>query len=131
MPAGGRYRPPVSELNPTDSTYVVAFTQRLRDDLLVARKARDKVGVSVLRTTIAAIENAEAPAATGASWPPEVGLSSDHDRLVLSEAAVRAIVGREVDERLRAADELVTVGQGARALELRAEAEILRPYLTV
>jgi uncharacterized protein YqeY len=112
-----------------DPAFVVAFMQRLRDDLLAARKARDRARVSVLRTTLAAIENAEAPIATGPSWPPQVGLSTDHDRLVLSEAVVRSIVEREIDERVHAADELAPLGQDERAHELRTEAEILRPYL--
>jgi len=111
--------------------FVIALTQRLRDDLLAARKARDAPRVTVLRTTIAAIENAEAPPADGPAWPPQVGLSTDHARLELTEAQVRSIVEQERAEREHDADDLVAVGQDERAAELRAEAEILRSYLEV
>ena len=109
--------------------FAVTFVQRLRDDLLVARKARDGVSTTVLRTTIAAIENAEAPPADGPAWPPQIGLSTDHARLELAEEQVLAIVERERAERVRGAAELDEVGQAERAAELRAEADVLLAYL--
>ncbi len=53
---------------------------RLRAHLLAARKARDTVRVSTLRSALAAIDNAETPDSTGAQTvvgggPGDVGVS--------------------------------------------------------
>src|SRR5262245_52931716 len=107
----------------------VPLPQRLRDDLVKAMKARDKRAVSVLRSTLAAIENAEAPpVGNGPSWPPNEGIV-EHARIELSEADVERIVHRELAERVAAADQYVRLGRQAEADDLQAEIETLSAYV--
>ena len=112
---------------------------QLRQALTAALKARDRAAVSALRSAIAAIENAESvdvttPGVSAASSEHFAGASagvgsSDVDRRVLTEADVIAVVRRQVDERLEAADEYVTFGRADEAARLRREAEVLREHL--
>lgn len=104
------------------------LADRLRADLLAARKARDAVAVSVLRTAIAAVENAEAPPLDGTGPAPSVGLV-DHARLELDDADVERILRAEVADR---EDTIARVRAGGRpdaADELADELEVLRRYL--
>jgi uncharacterized protein YqeY len=109
---------------------VPTLPERLAADLVVARKARDAAAVTALRTTLAALANAEAPAAppTSSSAPPVVGLV-EHERLELSGAEHQAILRREVADRVAAAAEYDAVGQADAAATLRAEAVVLERYL--
>jgi uncharacterized protein YqeY len=112
----------------------------LRDDLTAALKARNHVAITVLRSALAAIENAEsvpadhplnssignahvAGAATGLG-------AADAERRQLTEADLRSIVGNEMRERSAAADEYEQIGRTDLAERLRAEAEVLSRYLT-
>ena len=106
--------------------------QRLRDALPAAMKARDRAAVSVLRSALAAIDNAEAvdvptpvhehlaieqtPVGLGAA---EVGWRA------LSEEQVVDIVRGELTERQVATRDYDRSGQRDRAAELRAQAEVL------
>jgi uncharacterized protein YqeY len=111
---------------------------RLREDLAAAMKARDRVAVTVLRTTLAAIDNAEAvdvspteppradsPHVAGAS--AGVG-SSDVARRMLSDADIRAIIRKEAAERCQAAAEYEKLGRVDIADALRREAAVLDTY---
>ena len=113
---------------------------RLRDGLPAAIKGRDGVAVAALRSTLAAIENAEAVAPPPAGPPTE----ATHDRLAgtvagvgaaeaerraHTEAQVEGIVQAEVDERRTAAEAYERAGRSEVARRLRAEADVLGGYL--
>jgi uncharacterized protein YqeY len=112
---------------------------RLREDLAAAMKARDRVAITVLRTTLAAIDNAEAvdvsprePA--GAASPHIAGSSagvgsSDVTRRVLSDADIGEIIREEANERRDAASEYEKLGRVDMADALRREAAVLDGYL--
>jgi uncharacterized protein YqeY len=97
---------------------------RLRTDLLRARRQRDDDTVSVIRTTLAAIANAEAPdlASVDLRRP-------EHPRLALSHDDLQAIVRAEIADR---EDTIRQFEQGratAEAAGLERQLEILRGYL--
>ncbi|OIJ24699.1 hypothetical protein [Nocardioides luteus] len=110
---------------------------RLRADLLTARKARDTTATAVLRSTLAAIANAEALPVTEAALSAEgpiagaaVGVgATEAARRDLSDDDVRDIITGEQTERLAAATDLDAHGAAEKAEQLRAEAELLATYL--
>jgi uncharacterized protein YqeY len=85
---------------------------RLRAALPVALKARDRATASTLRSTLAAIENAEA-------------VDAGSVRAGAVEASVRA----EIAERERAAEVYEVSGRSDKAAELRSAAEALAAFL--
>jgi hypothetical protein len=89
-----------------------SIPERMRADLARAMKARDRVAVSVLRATLAAFANAEAPPAPEAvTWPPSVvGRLVEHRRIDLSHADHEQIVREEIADR-RAAIADYTAGE--------------------
>jgi uncharacterized protein len=97
-------------------------------------KARDKLAVSVLRSTLAAIENAEAivPAETTAfaieQSPLGVG-AAEAERRVLSSEDITRIVRDEVAARESAAVDYERTGHLDRATALRDEARFLTDFL--
>ena len=107
----------------------------MRADLTTAMKSRDRATVSVLRSALAAIDNAEAVAVDQSA--PTTSLSehvagvagpSEVARRELTDADIATILTREITERETAATDYVNVGQAAVAQELRAEADLLRRY---
>ncbi|MFI9584043.1 GatB/YqeY domain-containing protein [Streptomyces sp. NPDC052236] len=111
----------------------------LRDDLKAALKARERVAITALRSALAAIDNAEA---VPADYPIDRLPGNDHiagaaagvgaaeaERRHLTEADLRSIVENEIRERSLAAQEYEQLGRNDLAERLRAEAEVLRPYL--
>jgi uncharacterized protein YqeY len=116
----------------------------MRRDLTAAMKARDKRAVATLRSTLAAIDNAEAvedaeavDAEAGGGHPGEgviagaalgVG-AAEVERRTLTAAETEAIVRREAAERETAAHAYERAGQAPHAERLRAEAELLNAYL--
>ncbi|HKF76221.1 MAG TPA: hypothetical protein VKF59_08765 [Candidatus Dormibacteraeota bacterium] len=112
---------------------------RLRRDLVRAIRAGDPVAASVLRSALAAIENAEAADPADAPQPglgqsPIAGSVSglraaEVGRRNLTAAEVEEIVRAEAAERLVAAGEYVRLGHADRAERLRQEAAILAHYL--
>ena len=110
---------------------------RLRADLLTARKARDVTATAVLRSTLAAIANAEAlPVAETAlsSDGPIAGAAigvgaTEAARRNLADDDIRAIISDEQTERLTAATDLDSHGATEKASQLRTEADLLAAYL--
>ena len=116
---------------------------RMRRDLTAAMKARDKQAVATLRSTLAAIDNAEAvenetvDAAAGRGHPGEGAIAgaalgvgaAEVERRTLTAAETQAIVRRELAERETAAHAYERAGQAPHAERLRAEAELLNAYL--
>jgi uncharacterized protein YqeY len=99
-------------------------------------KARDRVAVGVLRSTLAAIDNAEAvvvaPVAAQSlaieRSPVGVG-ATEVPRQQLTPAAIAQIVRDEADARTAAADDYERAGRHDRAAQLRDEARIITGYL--
>src|SRR5919198_2611954 len=105
--------------------------QRLRDALRTAMKSRDRSAVAALRTTLAAIDNAEAVESSAADRASAIELSpvgagvADVARRTLTEAQVEQIVRGEVAAREAAARDYDAAGAPERAESLRAEARLL------
>ncbi|MCC3768810.1 GatB/YqeY domain-containing protein [Streptomyces sp. UNOC14_S4] len=99
-------------------------------------RARDKVSVSTLRATLAALDNAEAVPVGEAGLR---GVALEHSpvgagtteavRSELSERDVVDIVHAEITERLDAAAQLTAPAHAGRAARLRAEAAVLQRLL--
>lgn len=104
---------------------------RLRADLAAAMKLGDKREAGVIRSLIAAIDNAEAAPARA---EPASQLhdfrsgSAEVARLTLGRDQVRDIILREIDERERAAAEFAGLGDTQRAEALQAEALVAKRY---
>ncbi|HWA64969.1 MAG TPA: hypothetical protein VG899_01195 [Mycobacteriales bacterium] len=116
------------------------MTSKLRDrltsDLTAAMRERDLAAVRVLRATIAAIDNAQAPPldaddlkGVSIEASPRGTGTREVARLSLTEDDIRAIIGTEIAERREAADGYDGSGQEQRARDLRAEATRLAGYL--
>ena len=106
---------------------------RLRTDLRSAMKGRNALQARVIRSLVAAIDNAEAPDLTLEHLAPvqhqfENG-SAEVERLRLDWPAVRDIVHAELQERERAAAEFDRLEMPDRATELRTEADVIKHYL--
>jgi uncharacterized protein YqeY len=98
-------------------------------------KERDRVAVTALRSTLAAIDNAEAVDATAAggssaieSSPVGIGVA-EVERRALSDEDIAQIVRSEVAEREAAALDYDRAGRPERAEALRAEAQVLSSHL--
>jgi uncharacterized protein YqeY len=109
--------------------------KRLRDDLKVAIRARSTDEVRLLRTLIAALDNAEAvPTATDGPATPRAGTRAFGDpsgevaRREIDEASLDALLADEAGARLAAAGDYDRHGQGAEAARLRKEAELIARY---
>ena len=100
----------------------------MQADLRPALRDRDALRVSVLRTTLAAVVNAEAVDATGAG-SVRGAFAGDVPRRALSEDDVRAVVVAARDELRAAEAELRAVGQDGAAADLATQAGILDAYL--
>jgi uncharacterized protein len=118
------------------------WRETLRAQLLTARKDRDQTRVSALRSALSAIDNAETPdAETPDETAPVVtpdsaiagaasGLgSTEVARRLLTDAQILALLRAEVDERLRAAEQLADNGAEDRAAAVRSEADVLTAVL--
>ncbi|OLP03872.1 glutamyl-tRNA amidotransferase [Mycolicibacterium porcinum] len=113
------------------------WRDRLRASLLAARKSRDTVSVTAIRSALSAIDNAETPHADqtdtrigGAIAGAVSGVgSTEVARRVLSDAEIRALVQAEIDERLTAADEYIANGHHDRAADLQSQAAVLTQLL--
>jgi uncharacterized protein YqeY len=109
----------------------------LRAALKVAIKARDADAVAVLRSTLSAIDNAEAvptehasTAGGGTIAGVVEGLGAgEAERRELSEDDMVAIVRVEVAELLASAAQCSELGQPDRAGSLLAQAAVLRTYV--
>jgi uncharacterized protein YqeY len=115
----------------------------MRRGLTAAMKARDRRAVAALRSTLAAIDNAEAvdvtqvppagggrPEGEGEIAGAALGVgAAEVERRTLMAAETETIVRREVAERETAAQAYERAGQAPPAERLRAEAELLSAYL--
>jgi len=99
---------------------------RMRADLTDAMKARRADEVTLLRSLLAEIDNAEAPAIDGKAGSG----ASEVDRLALTAAAVQAVLMSQIEERERAAAEMTRLSHRDRAEVLLGQANMARRYLT-
>ena len=107
----------------------VSIREQMQADLVTALKAGDLVAVAVLRTTLAALSNAEA-IDPGVHGPPvQVGLFGDVERRALSVDDVVSIVAGERKDLEATATILDEAGRPAEAAGCRARAAILDRYL--
>jgi len=114
----------------------VPVRQRLRAALPDAMKARDRVAVAALSSTLAAIDNAEAVDRDASvderlaieQIPIGVG-AAEVARRVLTATQVEHIVRAEVAEREAAARDYDRAGHPQRAEQLRSEARVLSAHL--
>ena len=106
-----------------------ALKERLRADLKAAMQARSTAEVGVLRTLIAALDNAEAiPGVQYSALPRAFGDASEVARLDLDEATVQTLLAGEVQARLAAAADYDRHGRNDEADRLRREAELVSRY---
>jgi uncharacterized protein len=112
----------------------------VRDDLQTAlrsaMKARDRAATEVLRSTLAALDNAQAVEADvvvveGEHFAGTAGGlgAAEVERATLDDAQARAIVAAEAQERRTAADEYERLGRADEAFRLRADADLLAAFV--
>ena len=124
---------------PTDTTGssneppAVALTDRMRADLKVAMREKDKVAVRALRTTMGAIANAEAPPIDAddrtSADEPDVGNLVEHRRLALTADDLDRVLRAEVADRIDTAEQFEANGRDEEAAVVRAEAAVVERYL--
>ncbi len=106
---------------------------RMRADLRDAMKDGRRTEAKVIRTLIAAIDNAEAPpthvARTAAVQHRFLSGSAEVEWVALSRPHVRNVLLAEIQELERAAVELDRLEKMDRAEALRAEARVAKRYL--
>jgi uncharacterized protein YqeY len=121
----------------TSSSAERPLRTRLREALVAAMRRRDAAAVSALRSTLAAIDNAEAvdpshaPSATSGAIAGAVGGlgAAEVPRVQLSEHEVAALVRAAIDERHDAAAQYERLGQSDRVARLRDEAAALAEHI--
>lgn len=101
--------------------------EQMQADLVSALKGGDVTAVSVLRTTLAALANAEAVDSDGTLV--RVGLFGDVERRRLSDADIASLVVRERAELESVAVLLDAADRAAEAARCRARAAILDSYV--
>jgi len=103
----------------------LSIREQMQSDLRAAMQARQRVAVSVLRATLAAIANAEAvDPATADRHATEV------DRKHLTGDDIAAIVTVERDDLRAASKEMASLRQDEKAAELAEQAALLDGYLS-
>ncbi|HYH49443.1 MAG TPA: hypothetical protein VEG38_07830 [Acidimicrobiia bacterium] len=103
--------------------------EQMQVDLVAALKAGDVAAVSVLRTTLAAVANAEAVDPGAGALLVRAGLFGDVERRTLGADDVQAIVAAERAELVAAARTLDESGRTVEAGACRIRAAILERYV--
>lgn len=106
----------------------MSVPRRLRADLVTAIRERNKVAVSMIRTLIAAIENAEAVEAESMA-EVNIGLNHDRPRRDLSQADIASIVARERDELTDAVKRYRELGLTTELAELEERMAVVDRYI--
>ena len=106
-----------------------ALKDRLRADLKIAMQAQASAEVRLLRTLIAALDNAEAVPGEQKYVPRAFGdPANEVARRELDAAAVDRLLGAEIDSRLAAAADYERHQRDDDGARLRAEAEMIARY---
>lgn len=107
---------------------------RMRADLRAAMKEGRGSDARLIRSLIAAIDNAEAPPARAGSGAAEqhrfLSGSAEVERLSLDAVRVQAILLAEIEDREEAAAEMDRLDRSDRADAIRAEARLATGYLS-
>ena len=90
--------------------------------------ARDRRLISVLRTTLAAIANAEAQPLDDLPEPIGSGRLAEYPARLLSTAEIDAIIDAEIADREDTIEQYLAAGRADAADDLRAEIEIIAGY---
>lgn len=106
---------------------------RMRDDLRAAMKSGRTDEARLIRSLIAAIDNAEAPPLSGAQRATDQHRfrdgSAEVERLSLDATQLRAVLLTEIRERESAAEEFMRLARVDRADVLLGEAQLARRYV--
>ncbi len=105
-----------------------SLRERLKDGLKAAMKARQPEVVSILRSTLSEIDNAEA-VETDTDYVPLAGRTKDVPRKVLTEVDVRQILQKELDEITAVITTYQQRGKNNEAAPLQKQASVLSQYL--
>jgi len=107
--------------------------ERLRADLKQAMQERRREEANLLRTLVAAIDNAEAVPLPPGHKPADSARFADGTaeaaRRVLDQEALAAILAGEIASRREAAATIAAGGEAERAARLEAEALFVARYL--
>ncbi len=103
--------------------------ERLKADLKKAMKARESQTVTVLRSLLAAIDNAEA-VELGTSSSFVIGRANDVPRKALSEAQIREVLRGEVEELQTAVAEYERLGKLEEAETLSKALDVASGYVS-
>lgn len=106
----------------------VSIPARLREDLAIALRSQNRIEASMIRTLMAAIDNAEAIEASTTS-DPKIGLDHDQPRRDLTTDDVTRIVEGERDELAEAVDHYRQLGLTDQVEELETRLRIVNRYL--
>jgi uncharacterized protein YqeY len=108
--------------------------ETLRADLKAAMLGKDREHAALLRTLIAAIDNAEAVEATAEQQTESFRKLGDPSgevaRRVLTAADIAAVLEREAASQLEAAAQYRAGGNEAEAAKLEAESSVVRGYIS-
>jgi uncharacterized protein YqeY len=107
-----------------------ALKERLRADLKAAMQARATDEVRLLRTLIAALDNAEAVAVAQDKYVPRPfgDPGAEVPRLELDDEAVNGLLASEIGTRLAAAGDYDRHAKCEEAERLREEAGLIERY---
>jgi uncharacterized protein YqeY len=107
-----------------------AFKDRLRADLKAAMQARDSGKAALLRTLIAALDNAEAVEVEQKGYVsrPFGDPSGEVARRALDAEAISTVLAAEATGRLAAASDYERHGRADDAKRLRGEAALVESY---
>ena len=117
-----------SNQNTQKERLALSLRARLKADLKIALKSRQKHVVTILRSALSEIDNAEA-VALDESMVPVVGRANDVPRKSLTEKQIRDILQAEADEIRHSLTEYQRLGKHEEAQRLHQEWEILNQYL--
>ena len=101
--------------------------EQIENDMKQARRARDRVTDKVLRSLLAAIDNAAA-VDTENQNRPTYGFDGEVDRKELSADELQGVLKSEIDLRTEPIPTLRAHGRDAEADELASEIEVIRRY---
>lgn len=127
------------EHSATSESPADVLRRELREALNEAMRNRQVVAIAALRSALSAIDNAEAPDAVHAPKPTAghatfagtvAGLGAGEvERHELSEAELAQLIEAEITDRDQTAETYRLSGRVDLADRLKAQADVLRPYL--
>jgi uncharacterized protein YqeY len=108
----------------------MSIRERVKADLKQAIEAREKATMTILRTMLGALDNAEA-VTLDALPHPVVGWNNDVPRKVLSEEDFLQVLRNEAAGRRSAIATYERLGRAEEAARLRAELAVFARYVNI